>query len=115
MTERVPQLSAPKARDGTAQLEKRFRRAREGTSGELARADVIAHCEGYRVEAVEGSIGFVESVCVGAGREPTLVIRAGLLGGRLLVVPLSSVSFAVPSAQRIWLESPIRILDSRAV
>jgi hypothetical protein len=73
----------------------------------------LAHCEGFRVEADEGAIGFVESVSAGPEGEPTLAVRAGLLGRRVLLVPAGSVAFIVPRAQRIWLHSPVHVLGTR--
>ncbi len=49
----------------------------------------------------------------GSEGQPTLVIRAGLLGRRLLVVSSSSVAFIVPRARKIWLHSPVEILGTR--
>ena len=73
----------------------------------------LAHCEGFRVEADEGTIGFVESVSTGPEGEPMLAVRAGVLGRRVLVIPAGSVAFIVPRAQRIWLHSPVRLLGTR--
>lgn len=72
----------------------------------------LTHCEGFRVEAAEGRLGFVE--LVEEADEPVLVVRAGALGRRHLRIPASEVEFIVPRAERIWLHSPPRILDSRA-
>lgn len=72
----------------------------------------LAHCEGFRVEASGGAVGFVDSVLGGSEGQPTLVIRAGLLGRRLLVVSSSSVAFIVPRARKIWLHSPVEILGT---
>ena len=76
----------------------------------------LAHCTGFRVDAVEGRLGFVEDVQepFRGGGEPTLVVRAGRLGRRLLVVPGSEVAFIVPRAQRLWLRSPTTLTDSFA-
>jgi hypothetical protein len=75
----------------------------------------LAHCEGFRVDAEGGRLGFVEAVHADAWRdEPLLVVRAGRLGRRLLHVPASEVAFIVPRAERIWLASPVRIAGSEA-
>jgi hypothetical protein len=73
----------------------------------------LAHCEGFRVEAIEGTIGFVESVSPGPEGEPMLAVRAGLLGRRVLIIPASSAAFIVPRAQKIWLRSPVDVRDTR--
>lgn len=73
----------------------------------------LAHCEGYRVDATEGRIGFVETVHTGgAKRGPILAIRAGRLGRHLLEISADDVAFIVPRAERIWLRSPVQILHS---
>jgi len=72
----------------------------------------VAHCEGFRVQAGDGAIGFVESASCGPEGEPTLAVRAGLLGRRVLVIPASSIAFIVPRARRIWLHSPVEILGT---
>lgn len=79
---------------------------------EFDRAYWLAHCEGYRVDTADGRLGFVEELR--GGRVPMLVIRAGRLGRRLLLVPTDEVDFIVPRAQRIWLKSPLSILGTEA-
>jgi hypothetical protein len=76
----------------------------------------LGHCEGYRVDTVGGRLGFVEEIRggEGPGRRATLVIRAGRLGNRLLLVPAAEVDFIVPRVKRIWLQSPVSILGSEA-
>ena len=67
----------------------------------------LAHCEGYRAHGADGRLGLVEEVRLGEnGRDPVaLVVRAWILGGRVLVVPVSDAAFIVPRAQRIWLNA----------
>jgi hypothetical protein len=76
----------------------------------------LGHCEGYRVDTVGGRLGFVEEIRGGEepGRRATLVIRAGRLGKRLLLVPAAEVDFIVPRAKRIWLRSTVSIIGSEA-
>jgi hypothetical protein len=67
----------------------------------------LAHCEGFRVDAEAGRLGFVDEV----RRDPdsgetVLVVRAGRLGTRLLLVPATAVSFIVPRELRLWLRTP---------
>ena len=74
----------------------------------------LEHCEGFRVECDGGRLGFVEEV-----RTPStpfdggvLGVRAGMLGRRLLLVPIEEVAFIVPRAETIWLKSSARIAGS---
>lgn len=80
------------------------RRVTPTNTKRIGRAYWLAHCEGYRVDAGNGRVGFVEEIR--DGRVPMLVIRAGWLGRRLLLVPTAEVDFIVPRAQHIWLRSP---------
>ena len=69
------------------------------------------HCEGYRVDFPGGAHGYVEEVRHRADpdRAPLLAVRAGVLGRRVVVVPVDEIAFLVPRAERIWLKSPVRI------
>jgi hypothetical protein len=64
----------------------------------------IAHCEGYRVDAAGGRIGFVEAV-LGSSGQLVLAVRAGLLGRRVVLVSAAEVAYLVPRVQRIWLRA----------
>lgn len=87
------------------------------TAGPTAAVDDqywLEHCEGFRVECDGGRLGFVEEV-----REPStpfdrgvLGVRAGMLGRRLLLVPVEEVAYIVPRAEKIWLKSSARIAGS---
>lgn len=69
----------------------------------------LAHCEGYRVESPAGRLGLVEEVIPPSGQRPGLLaVRGGLLGRRLLLVPVSDVAFVVPRALRLFLHSAER-------
>jgi hypothetical protein len=72
----------------------------------------LSHCEGYRVEASDGRLGFVEEIRRprDSGGQATLVVRAGRLGRRLLLVPADEVVFIIPRAERDWLRSPVRVI-----
>jgi hypothetical protein len=72
----------------------------------------LGHCEGYRVDASDGRLGFVEELrfCGDSGSAATLVVRAGRLGKRLLLIPAGEVAFIVPRAERIWLNSPVKVV-----
>jgi hypothetical protein len=67
----------------------------------------LTHCEGYRVDTGRGRLGFVETVILGENPpdDTCLAVRAGWLGRRVVLVPLSSVAFIVPQAERIWLHT----------
>jgi len=69
------------------------------------RAYWLGHCEGYRVDGAGGRIGFVEEV-----RGPVLVVRAGRLGRRLLLMSGDSVAFIVPREQRLWVDAERGVL-----
>jgi hypothetical protein len=74
----------------------------------------LAHCEGYRVDADEGRIGFVEEVRLGPDHptDTVLAVRTGRLGRRIMLVPATETAFIVPRAERIWLRSPVAIAGS---
>jgi hypothetical protein len=70
----------------------------------------LTHCEGYRVDTGTNRLGVVETVILGENPpdDTCLVIRGGWLGRRVVLVPLSSVAFIVPQAERIWLRTSDR-------
>jgi hypothetical protein len=75
----------------------------------------LSHCEGFRVETSGGPLGFVEELRAGVdGHGDMLAVRAGLLGRRVVLVPVTEVDFIVPRAERIWLHSPVTIQDSES-
>jgi hypothetical protein len=68
----------------------------------------LSHSEGFRVEASGGRVGIVEAVLE---REPgvaeALLVRAGALGRKLLVVPAREVELVAPRRRQVLLgESP---------
>jgi hypothetical protein len=67
----------------------------------------LAHCEGYRVDAPGGRLGRVEAVISRDGSEAAdaLVVRGGILGGRLVVVPAGEVERILPRKERIALRA----------
>jgi hypothetical protein len=100
---------ATRARRGPGAAAGRRRRPPTQPRG-FDRAYWLGHCEGYRVDAADGRLGFVEEVRPAPAGEPTmLAVRAGRLGRRLLLVPDSEVAFIVPRAQTIWLRSPVAV------
>lgn len=77
------------------------------------RAYWLAHCEGFRVETADGRLGIVTEIRAGDGPDDAvLAVRAGVLGRRIVLVPVREVEFIVPRAQRIWLHSPTRIVGT---
>jgi hypothetical protein len=60
----------------------------------------IAHSEGFQVRSGRRRLGFVQDVLDG-GR--TLAVRGGLLGRRVVFVPVEQVFAIVPREMRIWL------------
>jgi hypothetical protein len=73
----------------------------------------LSHCEGFRVDTAAGRLGFVAGIRAGRGPDDgVLAVRAGLLGRRIVLVPVTGVDFIVPRAERIWLRSPVTILGS---
>jgi hypothetical protein len=84
-----------------------LRRAAQDGQTHFDRDYWLAHCEGYRVDATGGRLGFVEAVRAdNSGEGPLLSVRAGKLGRRLLFVPASQVTLIVPRLERIWLSTP---------
>ena len=76
------------------------------------RAYWLSHCEGFRVDSVDGRLGYVEEVRADSSDDIVLAIRAGLLGRRIVLVSAHDVDFVVPRAERLWLHSPTRILGT---
>lgn len=74
----------------------------------------LSHCDGFRVEAEGGRLGFVDHVESRWDGALVLAVRAGLLGRRLLLVAADDVDFIVPRAKRLWLHSPTRLLGTRS-
>ena len=74
------------------------------------RAYWLAHCEGYRVEAADGRLGFVEEIR-SRGGTTLLAVRAGRLGRRVVLVPADEVAFVVPRAKRLWLRTWAAIVE----
>ena len=66
----------------------------------------IEHCEGFRVDGLRGRIGVVEAVRRPKTGDPVLVIRAGVLGRRVVEISVSEIFEIVPRARRLWLRTP---------
>ena len=84
-------------------------------SASFDRAYWLAHCEGFRVDTASGRLGFVTEIRSGDRPDDgVLAVRAGVLGRRVVLVPLDEVEFIVPRAQRIWLHSPTKIVGTES-
>jgi hypothetical protein len=66
----------------------------------------LAACVGFQVDAGRGRVGTIEEVRLSGENEPeALAVRAGLLGRRLLVVPVNEVERIVPRRKRVVLRA----------
>ena len=67
----------------------------------------VAHSDGFRVDAANGRLGFVEDIRPDSATSGAvlLLVRAGVLGLRVVVVRSADVAAIVPTAKRIWLYS----------
>lgn len=65
----------------------------------------LSRCEGFRVDTPEGRYGRVEAVMfrVRPDDPDALVVRTGMLGRRLALVPVEDVADVTPTRQRISL------------
>lgn len=87
--------------------EPRATRPVEGAANHLReRRYWIEHCQGFRVDGSHGRIGIVEDVRRPPNAAPVLVIRAGMLGRRVVEISASEVFEIVPRARRLWLRTP---------
>jgi hypothetical protein len=65
----------------------------------------LGHCEGFRVVGPAGRVGLVEAV-VGEEDDPeALVVRTGLFGTGVAVVPVGAVELVEPRAERVVLRA----------
>ncbi len=74
----------------------------------------LGHCEGYCVECEGGRLGFVEELRAPpeSTGPPVLAIRAGVLGRRILLVPVEDVALVVPRKQRLYLGSHFQVVGT---
>ena len=65
----------------------------------------LGRCEGFRVDSPEGRFGLVEAVMfrVRPDEPDALIVRAGVLGRKLVIVPLEDVEDVLPRRQRVLL------------
>ena len=66
----------------------------------------LCRSEGFRVDSPEGRFGLVEAVMfrVRPDWPDALIVRAGVLGRRLVIVPVEDIADVLPRRQRIVLE-----------
>ena len=77
----------------------------------------LCRCEGFKVDASTGRLGFVEAVRFGSrlDRPDELLVRGGVLGGRRLVIAVADVQEVIPRQQRLTVRrSPERRHDRLA-
>jgi hypothetical protein len=75
-------------------------------SGLRERRYWIEHCEGFRVDGHRGRIGVVEEVRKPRNGNAVLVIRAGVLGRRVIEISVTEIFEIVPRARRLRLRTP---------
>ncbi len=65
----------------------------------------LARCEGFRADSPEGRFGRVEAVMfrVRPDDPDALIVRAGVLGRRLVIVPIEDVEDVLPRRERVML------------
>jgi hypothetical protein len=64
--------------------------------------DLLAGCEGYRVDSPDGRVGTVEAVLPSFG---ALAVAAGLFATRILLVPFSDVERVDRERRRVVLRA----------
>jgi hypothetical protein len=67
----------------------------------------LGHCEGFRVESSKSRIGLVDAIvhAVPSERPDALVVRAGVLGRRVVVVPVGEVAEIRPRQKTLILRT----------
>jgi hypothetical protein len=71
----------------------------------------LRRCEGFRVDAPQGRVGFVEEVRYASrcDRPDVIAVRAGFLGRLLLIVPVGEVAEILPGKELVVLRSSPRL------
>jgi len=66
----------------------------------------LCRCEGFRVESPEGRFGLVEAVMfrIRPDEPDALIVRAGVLGHKLVIVPIEDVDDIAPRRERVILK-----------
>lgn len=67
----------------------------------------LCRSEGFRVDTPDGRFGLVEAVMfrIRPDEPDALIVRAGVLGRRLVIVPIEDVEDVLPRRQRIVLRA----------
>jgi hypothetical protein len=70
----------------------------------------LRHCHGFRVHSPRGRRGIVEDVLYGAEHDhpSALVVRGGLFGQRLELIPIETVDSVEPSRKLLTLDDSRR-------
>jgi hypothetical protein len=69
----------------------------------------LHRCEGFRVESPEGEVGIVTGLRFDSSIEPELLeVRTGILGRRVLLIPVDRVEEIVPKEKRVVLSGRVR-------
>lgn len=76
----------------------------------------LEHCEGFRVESPNGRLGVVQDVrrSLDDGAANALVVRGGLLGRTVLIVPPDEVERLVPREERLVLHANPQVVHPPA-
>jgi hypothetical protein len=71
----------------------------------------LCRCQGFTVEASGRRVGLVDAVRFGTrlDRPDVLLVRGGLLGRRLLSVPVGEVALVSPHERRVLVHGPVGI------
>ena len=66
----------------------------------------LCRSEGFRVDSPEGRFGLVEAVMfrVRPDQPDALIVRTGVLGRRLVIVPIEDVEDVLPRKERVLLQ-----------
>lgn len=75
----------------------------------------LSECVGFRVETSQGLLGVVEELRWHDDRACDLVVRAGMKGRRLLILPLEDVAEVVPDERRVILGLAFHLTTSEGL
>ena len=72
-----------------------------------SRLSWLSRSEGFRVDSPEGRFGLVEGVMfrIRPDEPDALIVRTGVLGRRLVIVPIEDVDDVLPHRERITLRA----------
>ncbi len=110
---RTPKGS-PRVAVGTSEHCGRVLARNERTPGRSAfwREKWLNNCQGFRVDSSAGRIGYVKGLRASRSGKPELLeVRAGLLGRRLLLIPVEQIGEIAPEQRRILLGGPPQLVE----